>query len=135
MSKLKNKLLKETPKVKFWNGYSIKRVTIGGWDFKFQAGGIKYNLELEVESKCDRQTNFTPALGDIILMNCKEGRRYTGAEQIAEILNLSTFDIMDIFMPMVKLARYTEEEIEECKKEYDDFLVSFRENFYPNYND
>jgi hypothetical protein len=136
MEKLIKRLkeLSTSAKMVYWNGGYIKKVSIGGYDSKmFQCDGIKYKLELCVESKCDNNTNFTPTAPELRISNCREGRYYVGSADIAKFLNITEEQVLDIYAPMIAQSLYTQAEIDNTIESYKGFLTSFRRDFLGEY--
>lgn len=141
---MKDKLLKKLfsivkdSKVKYWNGKFIKTIVVGSSDSKvFQVNSNKYKLELSVENRCDNTTNFIPSIPVSKLIDWRTGYLYQGNKEITAYFrqfesDIKEIDIADLYYPMFVEVLYTKEEIEECKSDYQRFLVQFKEDFCLN---
>lgn len=130
--KLKNKLIQlcKTKQLEYWNGGFIKRVRVGSSSSKiFQVNKIKYKLELEGESRCDNTTNFIPTEPKPVLHDWREGRYYTGYNEISNFLKLPVEDVMEIWKPLLDDAKYNEDEIKQSFILYQDAMTNITEMF------
>jgi hypothetical protein len=116
--------------LEFWNGSFIKRVRVGDVNSKpFFVNKRKLKLEMVAESKCDNNTGFMPTPVEIKLTDWREGRIYTGPEQIAQFLGLKPEEVVEIYADMVKKAEFTTEEIEQTKVDFNAAMKRLREDF------
>lgn len=131
--KLINKLesLVKDAKLELWNGGNIRRVRTADMWYKrpFIVNKVPYKIQLEVECKCDHQTNFTPTEIEFILCDQKNGRSYRKMNEIADYFKLSEEEVKKIYEPMVPMVKYSHKDINDCVKSYKDFLVSFKRDF------
>jgi hypothetical protein len=127
----KLKTLTKSRQTRFINGKQIKTSIVDGdyCGIKFQCENRKYRLAFKVEVNCDHNTFFIPMPAKLSLTNWTDGRYYQNEYNIAEFLNLTVDEVLEIFTPLIEDCVYTQDEINECRKNYDEAMISFRENF------
>ncbi len=134
-NKLYNKikeLIAKDLSIEFWNGHQIKRSVVNKQSYNrytFKVDKIKYILELSVDCRCEHVNNFVPKLTDIQLVDIRGGGMVYKNERIAEFLNLSYDQVKELYKPMIEACVYTQQEIQQSKDDYIEFVKSFKENF------
>lgn len=128
----KLKELTESRKTRFINGRQIKTSTVDSdyWGVKFQCDNKKYRLKMVVEVNCDHNTFFIPMPAKLTLVDCLGGGRiYQNKDSIAEFLNLTVDEVLEIFTPLIDDCLYSQTEINQCKEDFNNAMISLRENF------
>lgn len=119
-----------TSVIEFWNGRQIKK-SVTKYNKPFQVDNKIYRLTFVYENRCDHTTFFIPVEGELELIFRESeysGRVYRGKD-IGQILDLPYNEILKLAQPMFDNAKYNPKEIEQSRKDYEAFVISFRKNF------